>query len=126
MPPLQERIESCKAFFERAKKRISRADEVISRFLEQKAFHEAKVTQASARLLGSHFDPEGPVVSAVEDLQKQIDQLVQERDTLRVGQSREEVQGKWMGNGPPLLDASLESARSRRLDERSELRPPPC
>ena len=39
VPPLQERIESCKAFLERAKKSVSRADEVIARALEQKALH---------------------------------------------------------------------------------------
>ena len=100
MPPLQERIESCKAFLERAKKRFSRADEVISRVLEQKAIHEAH--KSPRDFLEAISIPEGRVVSALEDLQKQID-LVQERD----GQSREEVQGKWTGNGPPLLDASL-------------------
>ena len=39
--PIQERLDSCRQFIERAKKRVLRADEVIARAVEQKAIFEA-------------------------------------------------------------------------------------
>ena len=50
MPPVQERVESCKLFLERAKKRVQRAQEVIDRACEQKALYEAEVVEGEARL----------------------------------------------------------------------------
>ena len=46
VPPIQERVDSCKLFLERAKKRVQRAQEVIDRVCEQKA----EVVEGEARL----------------------------------------------------------------------------
>ena len=49
MGPIQERLDSCRQFIERAKKRVLRADEVIARAVEQKAIFEVEVAQAEQR-----------------------------------------------------------------------------
>ena len=51
VPPLQEGVDSCKLFLERAKKRVQRAQEVIDRELctRQKLLREGKACQARGR-----------------------------------------------------------------------------
>ena len=76
VPPEQQRVESCTAFLERANKRLSRAEEVISSAVEQKAIHEAEVAEASARLRQLEAEataiPVGAAVSVAEELQERI------------------------------------------------------
>ena len=48
--PIQERVDSCKLFLERAKKRVQRAQEVIDRACEQRALCEAEVVEGEAWL----------------------------------------------------------------------------
>ena len=50
MGPIQERLDSCRQFIERAKKCVLRADEVITRAVELKAIFETEVAQAEQRL----------------------------------------------------------------------------
>ena len=49
--PIQERLDSCRQFIERAKKRVLRANEVIARAVEQTAIFETEVAQAQQRLV---------------------------------------------------------------------------
>ena len=48
--PIQERVDSCKLFLERAEKRVQRAQEVIDRACEQRALYDAEVVEGEARL----------------------------------------------------------------------------
>ena len=48
---IQERLDSCRQFIERAKKRVLPTDEVVARAVEQKAIFEAEVAQAELRLV---------------------------------------------------------------------------
>ena len=48
--PLEEQITACKNFVERARKRVTRVEAVISRALEQKVVFETEVQEGEARL----------------------------------------------------------------------------
>ena len=50
VPPIQERVGSCKLFLERAKNRVQRAQEVTYRACEQKVLYEAEVVEGEERL----------------------------------------------------------------------------
>ena len=103
--PVKERVEACKGFIERAKKRLTRTEAVISRAHEQKSIFEAEVRDGEARLLqlqaelDAQPEPVGPSPSVAE-LQRKIDQLVQERDALKV--YPKQLPGVWMADGAPM------------------------
>ena len=48
--PIQERVDSCRLFLERAKKRVQRAQEVIDRVCVQKVLYEAEVVDGEEKL----------------------------------------------------------------------------
>ena len=105
--PVEERVESCKFFLERAKKRVERAQAVVDRAREQKALYEAEVAEGEARyaklLAEAAIVDAPPVVSPqVTELQERINALVLERDALRAAPVirgiPKEVQGTWMGD----------------------------
>ena len=50
IPPIQDRINACKAYFERARKRVARADAVIARALELKSIFDGEVADGEKRL----------------------------------------------------------------------------
>ena len=114
MGPIQERLDSCRQFVERAKKRVLRADEVIARAVEQKAFFEAEVAQAEQRLVMLEAEAVAttlvvvPEPAQVKELQTQIDLLVRECDALKSATARQvgggEGRDKWMGNRPPCVE----------------------
>ena len=92
--PIQERVDSCKLFLERAKKRVQRAQEVIDRSCEQKVLHEAEVVEgeeklAKARQRTSQSPP--VVVPQVSELLARIDAIVVDRDSRNTGY----VDGLW-------------------------------
>ena len=92
LPPVDERVEACRTFLERAKRRVARADEVITRAQEQKAVYVAEVEEAErglALLQSEASVPLQSVVPEVGELQRQVSELVRERDILR-----SELQGK--------------------------------
>ena len=66
VPPVNERVEACKGFIERAKKRLTRTEAVISRAHEQKSIFEAEVRDGEARLLQlqAEFDAQPEPVGA--------------------------------------------------------------
>ena len=83
--PFQERLDSCRQFIERAKKRMIRVDEVITRAVEQKEIFEEEVAQAEERLVLLQAEavattPVIPEPDQVKELQTQIDVLVRERE----------------------------------------------
>ena len=49
LPPIQDQVESCKTFLERARKRVLRAQVVIDRAIEQKAIYELEVAEGQRR-----------------------------------------------------------------------------
>ena len=49
--PVSERIEACKMFVERTKKRVQRVQEVVNKALSQKVVHEAEVAEGERRLV---------------------------------------------------------------------------
>ena len=112
--PIQERLDSCRQFIKRAKKRVLRADEVIARAFEQKAIFEAEVAQAEQRLVVLEAETVAttpavvPEPTQVKELQTQIDLLVRERDALKSATTRQvgggEGRAPWMGNGPPCVE----------------------
>ena len=67
LPPIQEQVESCKNFLERARKRVLRAQAVNDRAIEQKAVHESEVANRELRLdaLAEGANPPPPVVSSL-------------------------------------------------------------
>ena len=113
MGPIQERLDSCRQFIERAKKRVIRAEEVIARAVEQNAIFEAEVAQAEERLalLQAEAVATTPVIpepDQVKELQTQINVLVRERDALKSASGRQvrggEGSASWMGSGPPCVE----------------------
>ena len=50
LPPIQEQLESCKTFLERARKRVLQAQAVIDRAIEQKAACESEVAEGQRML----------------------------------------------------------------------------
>ena len=109
--PVEERVESCKLFLERAK-RVERAQAVVDRAREQKALCEAAVAEGEARyakLLAEAATVDTPVVSPqVTELQERINVLVLERDALRAAPSirgiPKEAQGTSTGDLPRVED----------------------
>ena len=103
VPPLQQRIQSCKLCIERAKQRVVRAEAVITRAVEQKAICEGEVAEGEKRLqqLLSEDASSAPPVPAcspqVAKLQRQIDDLTKEREMWKVARK----QGVWCSDGPP-------------------------
>ena len=102
--PVNERIEACKGFIERAKKCFTRTEAVIARSHEEKSIFEAEVRDGEARLLQlqaefeARPEPVGPSPSVAE-LQSKVDQFVQERDALKV--NPKQLPGVWMADGAP-------------------------
>ena len=83
---MADRVESCKLFTARAQRRVTRAEEVTKRAQEQRAVYVAEVEEAQQRLLSLQEEAAHPfpvVVPEVGELQKQIEELVRERDLLR-------------------------------------------
>ena len=135
--PIQDRINACKAYLERARKRVARADAVIARALEQKSIFDGEVADGEKRLQELQLEEaQGPVLAPlpkVAELQQQIDDLVRERELLRASQSRipREHPGQWCANGLPCVkgvppipqdDAELEGWISdRNCDLRNAL-----
>ena len=80
LPPIQEQVEFCKSFLERARKRVLRAQAVIDSATEQKAVYEKEVADGELRLealQAQGTNPPPPAVSSlVSELQHKIDILV--------------------------------------------------
>ena len=91
---MNERIEACKSFIERAE-RFVRTEAVIAKAQEQKAIFETELQDGEARLAQlqslSEEQREQPVGPSVVELQRRIDQLVQEHDA--VTHPRKELPG---------------------------------
>ena len=86
MPPVAERVEACKKFLERAKRRVARAEEVINRAQEQRVINMEEVEEAEKRMLVLQAEAAHPPPSSlpeVGELQRQIAELIRERDLLR-------------------------------------------
>ena len=99
---VNETVEACKGFLERAKKRLVRTEAVIAKAQEQKLIFEAELREGEARLFQlqaeSEAQPEGP---SVAELQSKIDQLIQERDALQKIPPKTALPGLWMADGSP-------------------------
>ena len=110
--PVNERVEACKGFIERAKKRLVRA-----KAHEQKLIFEAELREGEARLLQlqaeSEAQSEGP---SVTDWQSKIDQLIQERDTLLNNPPKTALPGVWMADGPPPIAQEIPPMPEDRQD----------
>ena len=105
--PVTERIEACKSFIERARKRLVRTEAVIAKAQEQKAIFESELRDGEARLAQlqslSEAQREQPAGPSVVELQRRIDQLVQECDALKANPTRKELPGVWTDGVPPIL-----------------------
>ena len=102
--PVSERVEACKLFLERAKKRVQRAQEVVDKALTQRAVHEEEVAEAErllALLQAEAAQPEPLGTTSVTQLQQQLDALVREHDALRANPHQD---GRWTGHGPPSVE----------------------
>ena len=100
VPPVADRIEACKTFIERAQRRVVRAEEVIKRALEQKEVYVAEVEDGQRQV-----EVAAPVVQDVGELQRQIDNLVKERDQLRKTVCKgvpKSLQGEWFSDATDL------------------------
>ena len=79
---------------------------VISRALEQKVVFEKEVQEGEARLQQleeSQSRRTGDAAASVTELQRRIDDLTRERDSLRAAAPRV-LQGVWMADGPPVVE----------------------
>ena len=119
VPAVNERVEACKCFIERAKKRIVRTEAVLAKAHEQKLIFESELRDGEARLLQLQAEleaqPELPGPSVVE-LQRRIDQLVQERDVLQANLLKKALPGVWMTDGiPPTLQETPPTPRTNRI-----------
>ena len=95
-----KRIEVCREFIERAKKRLCRTEAVIARAHEQKKVFETEVLK---ELESEAVPVPEPVTPVISDLQRQIDILVRERDLLKAAVSPKKP-GVWMADGQPVLE----------------------
>ena len=98
--PVEEQIIACKNFVERGRKRVSRVEAVISRALEQKVVFEKEVQEGEARLQQleeSQSQRTGDAAASVIELQRRIDDLTSERDSLRAATP--------MADGPPVVES---------------------
>ena len=106
VPPIHDRIKACKAFLDRARKRVCRAEAVIARAVEQKTIFDGEVADGEKRLqelLEEEVNVPVPVPSLrVAELQQQIDDLVREGELWRASQTRirREQPGEWCAEGP--------------------------
>ena len=103
---LEEQIIACKHFVERARKRVSRVEAVISRALEQKVVFEKEVQEGEARLQQleeSQSQRTGDAAASVTELQRRIDDLTRGRDSLRA--APRVLQGVWMADSPPVVES---------------------
>ena len=103
--PVTERLVACRNFLERARKRVARAEELIAKATEQKSAFVLEVQEAEERLQQLEAEaakPAPPSVPTVTELQRRIEELVRERDALRVNVP---MHGVWSGDGPPSIDA---------------------
>ena len=114
--PVDKRIESCKSFLERARKRAGRLEEVIARATTEKevclqeiAESERRLQQleAQVRVLPTQVNAQAEVPVGV--LQEKIDALQKERDVLLAAATPvlPRPSPAWMGDGPPSLDNIL-------------------
>ena len=126
--PVRERMESCQKFIERAKKCVMRAEDLITKATEQKAVF-LQVKEAEERLKQLESEAAAPASSepVVADLQRQIDALILERDSMQ-----KTMPGEWCSDGLPKLEAippahaHFGSSRSRNVAQQSELRVEEC
>ena len=90
-------MEACKKFLERAKRRVARAEEVINRAQEQRVIYMEEVEEAEKRDVGvaggggASLPPSS--LPEVGELQRQIAELIRERDFLRQSVSTGVPQG---------------------------------
>ena len=107
VPPVSERLTSCWNFLERARKRVTRAEDLIARAVEQKTVFMQEVAEAAPP----------------SELQRRIEELVRERDALRVP-----MQGVWCADGPPsdaippMPSADLQELQGYLSERNCELR----
>ena len=93
VPPVSERLTSCRNFLERARKRVARAEDLIVKATDQRTTFVVEVKEAEERLK--------QLEAEVVQQQRGIEELVRERDTLRVNVP---MQGMWSEDGPPSVD----------------------
>ena len=93
VPPIQERVDSCKLFLERARKRVHRAQEVIDRAHEQKVVYETEVAEGEARL--AKLMAEAAFVQTPPVVLPQVS-----APTIIPN----DAQGTWMCGGPPRFE----------------------
>ena len=74
----------------------------IPRALEQKEVFEKEVQEGAA--LESQSQRTGDAAASVTELQRRIDDLTRERDSLRAAAPRV-LQGVWMADGPPVVES---------------------
>ena len=105
LPPVAERVESCKKYLDRARQRVVRAQDVIDKATAQKKLHEEEVVEGERRLAQLQAEASKPaeVLPQVSELQRQIDALIRERDAVRTGLETER-RHPWMGTGPLSID----------------------
>ena len=99
VPPVSERLTSCRNFPERARKRVTRAEDLVAKAVEQKTVFMQEVEEAEERLKqleAEESKPTPPSESGVMELQRRIEELVRERDALRCVT----MQGVWCADGP--------------------------
>ena len=103
--PIKNKIKACIAYLECARKRMARVDAVIARVLEQKLIFDGEVA-GEKRLQELQLEEvQGPVLAPkpkVAELRQQIDDLVREKELLRVFWSRipKGQLGQWCANVP--------------------------
>ena len=105
--PVEDQIIACKNFIERARKRVNRVEAVISRALEQKVVFETEVEEGEARLQQleeSHSVRNEEAAVSITELQRRIDDLTRERDSLRTATPKV-LPGIWMADGPPVVES---------------------
>ena len=98
VPPVSERLTSCRNFLERARKRVTRAEDLIAKAVEKKTAFMQEVEEAEERLKQLEAEaskPTPPDGVAAEN------RGVRERDALR----GIPIQGVWCADGPPSVDA---------------------
>ena len=120
-------MESCRKFIERAKKRVMRAEELITKATEQQAVFLFEVEEAEERLKQLESEAAVPV-SSEPVVERQIDALILERDSLRGMQKT--MPGEWWRRPshpkleaiPPMPPSNLQDLEMWLSNRNSELR----
>ena len=129
VPPVSERLTSCRNFLERARKRVTRAEDLIAKAVEQKAVFMQEVAEAEERLKqleAEESKPMPPSEPGVMELQRRIEELGPRTRRIACLHAGSVVCRRPPVHGRHPTNAKYRSPRAARVAQRTKLRIAQC